>query len=68
MKGDNNMKCNVWFVLAKSYYWNPADATIESYYVKGSSIEDCQKKAWSKLKSDYHSLTIQEINVKVVKK
>lgn len=62
------MKCNVWFCLAKDYFWNPSDVIIESYFVKGSSIEDCQRKAWEKLKSDYHSLTIQEINVRVVKK
>lgn len=61
------MKCNVWFVLAKDYFWNPSDVIIESYFVKGSSIEDCQHIAWSKIKSDYTKLTIQEINVKVVK-
>lgn len=61
------MKCNIWFVLAKDYFWKPSDVIIESYFVKGSSIEDCLHKAWEKVKSNYHLLTIQEINVKEVK-
>ena len=60
-------KCKVTFVMAKDFFWNPSDVNIESYFVKASSIEDCQRKAWKKVKSDYHSLTVQEINVKVVK-
>lgn len=61
------MKCNIWFVLAKDYFWKPSEVIIESYFVKGSSIEDCQRKARNKLKSDWRALTIQEINVRVVK-
>lgn len=67
MKGDNNMKCRVSFYFAKDFFFEPSDVNVESYFVKGTSIEECQRKAWNKVKTDYHSLIAQEINVKVVK-
>lgn len=64
------MKCKVSFYLAKDFdyvFFSPSKVNYESYYVKGSSIEECQRKAWDKVKTDYHSLIAQMINVKVVK-
>ena len=61
------MKCKVSFIMAKDFFWSPSEVNIESYFVKGSSIEECQRVAWTKVKCDYHALSVQEINVKVVK-
>lgn len=61
------MKCQVTFMLAKDFFFEPSDVNIETYYVHGKSIEDCQHIAWSKIKSDYSKLTVQEILIRKVK-
>lgn len=64
------MKCKVSFYLSKDFdyvFFSPSKVNIETYFVKGSSIDECRRIAWDKVKTDYRSVFAQMINVKVVK-